>query len=73
MSSFLNVVAILTITAMVSGCSNKEIYNFSQPGYGHVYCKQYQGSKYQECLQQKPVSYDEYQKQRQELLDDSNG
>jgi len=69
----MNTKAILVVVLsglITSGCTNKQIYESTQPKYTEVECmtNNLPETKYEECIQQESTSYEQYEKERQEIL-----
>ena len=55
--------AVLPLVAL-SGCTNQQIYDATQPKYDEAYCQNLPRSEYQECIQREPQSYEDYERER---------
>jgi hypothetical protein len=55
--------AILSFVAF-SGCTTKQIYEATQPKYNEAECMKLPRSQYEECMQRKPLSYEDYENER---------
>lgn len=58
---------ILTLLTFV-GCSNKAVYDGIQTG-NRVECSQLPPSQYEDCMNKVNKTYDEYKRDRKELID----
>ena len=61
-------VLTLLYILLLSGCSNKQIYNLIQPKYTEKECQKLPKTQYKECLNQKSMPFDEYEKERKEYI-----
>ena len=57
------VLAVLSLL-VISGCTNKQLYEASQPKYDEAECMKLPRSQYEECMQREPLSYEEYERER---------
>jgi hypothetical protein len=57
---------MLTVLLLValSGCTNQQIYDATQPKYDETQCMELPRSEYQECIQREPQSYEDYERER---------
>ena len=53
---------------VISGCSDKQIYESTQPKYNEAECMKLPKSQYEECMQHDAQSYEEYEKERREII-----
>ena len=59
---------ILVTLCLISGCTNKELYNSTQIQSKH-HCDKEVGSEREKCMQQRNTkSFEEYEKDRQEII-----
>jgi hypothetical protein len=61
------VLAISLITAL-SGCTNKQFYNATQPKNNEAECRKLHPTEYDKCISRGSKSYEEYEKERQDIL-----
>jgi hypothetical protein len=60
---------LIIMTLIFSGCTNKEVYNATQPKPNDTHrCMKLPESQYDECMEQ-GVTYDEYEKSRKEIIE----
>ena len=59
------------ILILFSGCSSRELYESTQPKYGENECRQLPPDQYDDCIKMETKSYEEYQKDREEILNKS--
>lgn len=57
---------LLSILLMLAGCTNRGVYEGIQASARHD-CSTLPPSQYEECMEAANVSFDEYQRQREEL------
>jgi len=65
------VIKITLITLVLitfTGCSNKELYESTQPKYNENECRKLQPHEYEKCINKKAKSYKEYKKEREEII-----
>ena len=55
---------------MMSGCTNKQIYDATQPKYNEAECMKLPKSQYDECIRREAQSYEDYEKERKDASDD---
>jgi len=60
---------IVTVV-MISACSNKQIYEATQPKYNEAECMKLPKSQYDECIQREALSFEEYEKERREIANE---
>jgi len=48
----------------MSGCTNKQIYEATQPKYNEAECMRLPQSQYEECISRGAEPYEEYEKER---------
>ena len=58
---------IVIVSLLFFGCSNKSIYNNVQLN-NRQSCQKLPPSQYDECIKQTEKSYDEYERERNEIL-----
>ena len=58
------VLAILS-SLVISGCTNKQIYEAVQPKYNEAECIELPKSEYEECMRREPLSYEDYERERE--------
>ena len=63
---------ILLLLLLVAGCTNQQVYNGAREA-NRQECQKLQQGEMQRCLQRLDVNYDEYQRQREELLKEPAG
>jgi hypothetical protein len=51
------------------GCSSKELYESTQPKYDENECRKLPPYQYDECINQEAKTYEEYKKEREEIID----
>ena len=54
----------------MSGCTNKQIYDATQPKYNEAECMKLPKSQYDECIRREAQSYEDYEKERKDASDD---
>ena len=57
----------LTVIA-ITGCSNKQLYDSFKPKYDDQYCREQTEMDFETCRIQQTKDYEEYERERQELL-----
>lgn len=62
------IVSILFVLIFFSGCSNKAFYESTQPKYDENECRKLPPSQYEKCINQEAKSYEEYKKEREEVI-----
>jgi hypothetical protein len=50
----------------VSGCTNKQVYEATQPKYNQAECMELPRSQFDECMNRDAETYEEYEKARSE-------
>lgn len=65
---FVKIIFSAFILISFSGCSSKELYESIQPKYDESECIKLPPHKYEECIQLESKSYKEYQKEREEVI-----
>jgi hypothetical protein len=60
------IVLVAFVQIAVSGCSNKQIYESTQPKYNQAECMKLPQSQYEECMNRDAETYEEYEKERHE-------
>ena len=55
---------------MISGCTNRQIYETTQPKYNETECMKLPKSQYDECIRREAQSYEEYEKERKEITNE---
>ncbi|MBA6328272.1 hypothetical protein H4J46_10030 [Colwellia sp. MB02u-6] len=63
----LTILAICLIFTL-SGCTNKEFYNSTQPKNNESECRKLHPTEYEKCISLGSKSYEEYEKERQEVI-----
>ena len=63
----LTLLTICFLTAL-SGCTNKELYDSTQPKNNEAECRKLHPSEYEKCISLGSKSYEEYEKERQEIM-----
>ena len=63
------VIGLLFIMLWITGCSNKQIYEGIQQNRQYE-CEKLVAPQREECLRQHSESYEDYQRSREELLND---
>jgi hypothetical protein len=61
-------VLIGALAVLLPACSNQQLYDAIQQNR-QLECQKLPGIQYEECMKQHSQPYDEYERQRQELLD----
>ena len=51
-----------------SGCSSKELYESIQPKYDENECRKLPPHQYEACIKRDAKSYEEYKKEREEII-----
>ena len=64
--SRINIVLVAFFLIAISGCTNKQIYEATQPKYNEAECMKLPQSQYEECMQRDVETYEEYEKERSE-------
>jgi len=59
---------VLFLTS-IFGCSSKELYESIQPKYDENECRKLPPHQYEECIKTESKSFKEYQKEREEIID----
>lgn len=66
---FTGKILITTLTLLiVTGCSNKQLYDNFKPKYDDQYCREQTEMDFETCRIQQAKDYEEYERERQELL-----
>jgi hypothetical protein len=60
----------IVAVVMISGCTNKQIYESTQPKYNEAECMKLPKSQYDECMQREAQSYEDYEKERKEIINE---
>jgi hypothetical protein len=60
------VVLVAFLHIAVSGCTNKQIYESTQPKYNEAECMKLPRSQYEECMARDAETYEEYEQERNE-------
>ena len=61
--------ALLILSILVlTGCTSKQLYNSTQPKYTEAECRKLPETQYKECINKKSMSYEQYEKERQEVI-----
>lgn len=67
---------ILTMALMLSltACSSEQLYDATQPKYTELECSNQNlpETEFRDCISRKPMSYDEYQRERGASNDEGN-
>jgi hypothetical protein len=58
------IVLVALVQIAVSGCTNKQIYEATQPKYNQAECMELPKSQYEECMNRDAETYEEYEKER---------
>ena len=53
----------------LASCTKKELYETIQPKYDEAECRRLPPEQYEECIKRDAKSYEQYQKERQEVID----
>ena len=63
-------ISILTLscTLALAACSNRQVYDAIQDNQ-RLECAKLQGSQYEECMKQVSQPYDEYRREREDLIE----
>jgi hypothetical protein len=61
---YLGLVFILLVMSI--GCTNKQIYEATQPKFNEAQCMKLPQSQYDECMQRETQSYEDYERERNE-------
>ena len=65
----IRVCCVLLSVWMLSACTQQQLYN-SVKSNQRLKCEKEPPSKYEECMQQTQDSYDEYKREREEILEE---
>jgi hypothetical protein len=60
------IVLVVLAQIAVSGCTNKQVYEATQPKYNQAECMELPKSQYEECMNRDAETYEEYEKERNE-------
>ncbi|HAN29038.1 MAG TPA: hypothetical protein DD808_06845 [Halieaceae bacterium] len=60
---------VAALLASVAACSNEQVYSAVQQNR-QLECSKLPQPEYEECMRETGMSYDEYERKRQELLKD---
>ena len=60
-------VALLVCVLVLAACSNRQVYDAIQKNR-QLECQKLPGSRYEECMEQVSEPYDEYRRDRDELI-----
>ncbi len=63
-NKYLGLVFILLVVSF--GCTNKQIYEATQPKFNEAECMKLPQSQYDECMQREAQSYEDYERERSE-------
>ncbi|PKI15950.1 hypothetical protein [Colwellia sp. 12G3] len=64
----LKIVFFSLVLITFSGCSNQELYESTQPKYNDNECRKLPAHEYDECMKHETKSYEEYKKEREEVI-----
>jgi len=64
----IKITIITLVLILLTACSSKELYESTQPKYDENECRKLQPHEYDKCINQKAKSYDEYKKEREEVI-----
>jgi hypothetical protein len=64
----INISFLTLLFITFSGCTNKELYESTQPKHNENECRQRPPHEYEKCIKQKGKSYEEYEKERKEVI-----
>ena len=59
-----NIAFVAFFLIAISGCTNKQIYEATQPKYNEAECMKLPQSQYNECMQRDAETYEEYERER---------
>lgn len=62
-------ILVAALLASVAACSNEQVYSAVQQNR-QLECSKLPQPEYEECMRETGMSYDEYERKRQELLKD---
>ena len=65
----IKIILFTIISLSFSGCSSKELYESIQPKYDENECRKLPPHQYEECIKTESKSYDEYKKDREDIID----
>ncbi len=65
-------IALLLVVMALSACTNQQIYSSIQNDQ-QLKCQQLPPSQYDECMADAGISYEQYKKEREEVLDQEPG
>jgi hypothetical protein len=57
------------VLTSIFGCSSKELYESIQPKYDENECRNLPPHQYDKCIKTEEKSYKEYQKEREDIID----
>ncbi|GLX78382.1 hypothetical protein tinsulaeT_17220 [Thalassotalea insulae] len=64
------IIQLLLILLTISACSSKELYDAGKQNR-QSYCREYVGPEYEQCLKEiNNKSYEDYQRERQQVIND---
>ena len=58
------IVLVALVQFAVPGCTNKQIYEATQPKYNQAECMELPRSQYEECMSRDAETYEEYEEER---------
>jgi hypothetical protein len=67
--SIMKAVSILFLSLLLLGCTNKQVYNAVQDAQV-LECQQYPDTRYDRCMEELSVPYEEYERDRRALEDE---
>jgi hypothetical protein len=71
-SAPVKIVSLTFILMMFVGCSSKELYESTQPKYSENECRNLPPYEYDDCINKEAKSFEEYKKERTEIIEEEN-
>ena len=68
-TSVLKFAFLALVCLSFSGCSSKGLYESTQPKYDENECRKLPPHQYEECMNQEAKTYEEYKREREEIID----
>jgi len=68
-TSVITLALLALVCLSFSGCSSKELYESTQPKYDENECRKLPPNQYEECMRQEAKTYEEYKREREEIID----
>jgi hypothetical protein len=60
------------ICVSLLGCTKKELYESIQPKYDEAECRKLPQYEYEECINTQAKSYEDYRKEREDIINDKS-